>query len=84
MEMFGINVIEHPAVAKDQAWFIVKKDSPQVPEDLRGKLQVPCILTGSLATTKNILTLFQTVAMGVQHAERDLSPTSETVRRQHV
>ena len=35
MEMFGINVIEHPAIAKDQARFIVKKDSSQMPEDLR-------------------------------------------------
>ena len=69
MEIFGINDIEHPAIAKDQAWFIVNKDSPQVPEDLRGRLPVPCLLTGSLNYTKNMLILFQAIRMGIETAE---------------
>ncbi len=71
MEMFGINVIEHPAVAKDQAWFIVNKESPQVPEDLREGLEVPCILTGSLSYTQHMLILFQAISRGMRTAESD-------------
>lgn len=66
MELFGINVIEHPDMEEGQAWIVFKKDAPQVPQELRDKLSVPCILTSNLALTERMLTLLQAISNGMQ------------------
>lgn len=61
MKLFGINVVEHLAIAADEAWIIRHQDAPQVPPDLRGQLQLPYILTGSALRTKHTLALLEAV-----------------------
>ncbi len=61
MKFSSMNIIEHPDFSADEAWIIFKKDAPQVPQDLRDKLSVPCILTGDVAMTKRTLTLLQAI-----------------------
>ncbi len=62
MGIFGMDIIEHPSLGKDEAWIITKADAPQVPQELRGTLPIPCILTGDMAQAKNMLTLLQAIA----------------------
>jgi hypothetical protein len=76
MNIFGIEIIEHPSLEKDEAWIIFKRDSPQVPDDLRDALPIPCILTGDMTQTKRMLTLLQAIA--VPHTS-DLSRQPRTV-----
>ena len=61
MKLFGINVIEHNAIAEDEAWIIRHQDAPQVPPDLQGHLHLPCILTGNAVRTKHTLALLEAV-----------------------
>ncbi len=61
MKLFGMTIIEHPDLAMDEAWIIFKKDAPQVPQDLRDTLPVPCILTGDVAQAKHLLTLLHAI-----------------------
>jgi hypothetical protein len=63
MNIFGIEIIEHSSLEVDEAWIIFKKDSPQVPQDLRDTLPIPCILTGDMTQTKRMLTLLQAIAV---------------------
>lgn len=63
MKLSGINIIEHPAIAADEAWIIRHEDAPQVPPDLRGQLQLPCILTGSAILAKHTLALLEAVCL---------------------
>ena len=57
MKLFAFNIIEHPDLAADEAWIVFDENAPQVPEDLRDKLSVPCILTGNRAQTERTLDL---------------------------
>ena len=75
MKLFGINVIEHPAIGEDEAWIIRHPDAPQVPPDLRGQLHLPCILTGSAVRTKHTLALLEAVCR-VPAAPRRRTPTN--------
>ena len=61
MKLFSINIIEHPELAADEAWVVLDEHAPQVPEDLRGKLSVPCILTGNRAQAQRTLALLQAI-----------------------
>ncbi len=61
MKLFGMTIIEHPGLAMDEAWIIFKKDAPQVPQDLRGTLSVPCILAGDAVQAKHLLTLLHAI-----------------------
>ena len=63
MELFGMNIIEHPDLAEDEAWIIFNTNSPQVPQDLRDTLSVPCIVTGNMAQTQRMLNLLQAIAV---------------------
>jgi hypothetical protein len=62
MNIFGMNIIEHPSLGKDEAWIIFNGNARQVPQDLRDTLPVPCILSGDKTQTKHILTFLQAVA----------------------
>ena len=63
MKLFAMNIIEHPDLAADEGWIIFDEDAPQVPEDLRGELSVPCILTGSRVQTERMLALLQAISV---------------------
>ena len=63
MKLFSINIIEHPDMAADEAWVVFDEQAPQVPEDLRGELSVPCILTGNRRQTERLLALLQAVSI---------------------
>lgn len=61
MKLFAINIIEHPNLGADEAWIVFDEDAPQVPEDIRGELSVPCILTGNRAQAERTLALLQAI-----------------------
>ncbi len=63
MKLFAINIIEHPDFAVDEAWIIFDESAPQVPEDLRDKLSVPCILTGNRSLAERTLALLQAISV---------------------
>ena len=63
MNIFGMDIIEHTSLGKDEAWIIFNGKAPQVPQDLRDTLPVPCVLTGDKTQTKHILTFLQAVAV---------------------
>ncbi len=63
MKLFAINIIEHPDLAADEAWVVFDENAPQVPEDLRGGLSVPCILTGNRVQTERTLALLQAISV---------------------
>jgi hypothetical protein len=63
MKLFAMNIIEHPDLAADEAWIVFDENAPQVPEDLRGGLSVPCILTGNRAQTERTLALLQAISI---------------------
>ena len=63
MNLSNLNIIEHADLAEDEAWIIFRRDSPQVPEELRDTLPLPCILTGDMAQTKRVLKLLQAIAI---------------------
>ena len=64
MNLLTMNIIEHPAFAADDAWIIFDENSPQVPQDLRDKLSVPCILTGNRDQAERTLALLQAISGG--------------------
>ena len=59
MKLFAMNIIEHPDFAADEAWIVFNEYAPQVPEDLRDTLSVPCILTRNQALAERRLALLQ-------------------------
>ncbi len=63
MKLFAMNIIEHPDLAADEMWIVFDEEAPQVPEDLRGELAVPCILTGSRAVAERTLALLQAISV---------------------
>ena len=77
MKLFGIDVIEHPAIAEDEAWIIRNQDAPQVPSDLRGQLRLPCILTGSVLRTKHTLALLEAVCYAPATPRRQASTNNQ-------
>jgi len=64
MNLLTMNIIEHPDFAADETWIIYDQNSPQVPEDLRDKLSVPCILTGNRSLAERTLALLQAINGG--------------------
>ncbi len=62
MKLSNLNIIEHSSLGKDEAWIITKADAPQVPQELRGTLPIPCVLTGDMVQAKHMLTLLQAIA----------------------
>ena len=62
MKLFAINIIEHSDFAADEAWIVFDENAPQVPEALRDKLSVPCILTGNRAQAQRTLALLQAIS----------------------
>ena len=75
MELFGINIIEHPDLPENVSWMVFRKEAPQVPQDLRDKLPLPCILTGSLEQARRTFSFLQAVSMGMRPGETVLLPS---------
>ncbi len=63
MKLFSMNIIEHHDFAADEAWIIFDENAPQVPEDLRDNLSVPCILTGNRVQAERALALLQAISI---------------------
>ncbi|HET6670331.1 MAG TPA: hypothetical protein VFH15_08880 [Pyrinomonadaceae bacterium] len=61
MEYLGINIIEHGSLATDEVWVIHKNNAPQVPAELRGRLPVPCILTGNATRARQLLSFMRAI-----------------------
>ena len=61
MEYLGINIIEHVSLASDEAWVIHKTDAPQIPAELRGRVSVPCILTGDATRARQLLSFMRAI-----------------------
>lgn len=61
MQFLGINIIEHPMVAAEDAWLIHKREAPQVPPEIRSSLPVPCILTGDAVRAKQLISLVRAI-----------------------
>ncbi len=63
MKLFGLNVIEHKAVPEEEAWIIRSKEAQALPPELQDTIQVPCIVTGSLALLKETVILMRLTNM---------------------
>jgi hypothetical protein len=61
MEYLGINIIEHGSLATDEVWVIHKNDAPQIPAELRGRLSVPCVLTGDASRARQLLSFMSAI-----------------------
>lgn len=79
MEYLGINIIEHSSLATDEVWVIHKNDAPQIPAELRGRLAVPCILTGDAGQARQLLSFMR--AIDTQYVS---SSASRFVQRVHA
>jgi len=63
MKLFGLNVIEHKAVPEEEAWIIRNKEAQALPPELQDIIQVPCIVTGSLALLRETVILMRLTNM---------------------
>jgi hypothetical protein len=62
MELKRLHVVQHRAIPPDEAWIIRRSDAAELPPDLRGKISVPCIVTGSMNMLKETLALLHLLA----------------------
>ena len=79
MEYLGINIVEHGSLATEEVWVIHKKDAPQIPAELRGRLPVPCVLTGNASRARQLLLFMR--AIDTQYVT---SAASRFVQRVHA
>ncbi len=70
MNLFDMRIIKHPDLAANDAWIITDRDAPQVPENLRSELPIPCILTGNTKQAKHTLNLLRAITL---HARESTS-----------
>ena len=61
MQLQELNIIQHPSVPAKDAWIIREKEAPEVPQELRGILTVPCILTGDAEEARKLLSFVQAI-----------------------
>lgn len=47
------------SMAKDAALFVCRADDPRLPAELRGRIEVPCIVAGDLGRLNETLTLLR-------------------------
>lgn len=59
MGFIELRVYEHPAVPRYEAWLVRRADAAEVPPELRGRVTVPCIITGDAALLAEHLTFLQ-------------------------
>ena len=59
MSILRLRVYEHPSIPDREAWVVRRADSGEVPPDLRGRIDAPCILTNDAALLSQHLTFLQ-------------------------
>jgi hypothetical protein len=59
MSSLELKFYEHPSLSKDEARFICRTDDPRLPEELKCKVRVPCIVAGDLVRLHGTLTLLR-------------------------
>ena len=59
MSILQLRVYEHPSIPDHEAWLVQRSDSGEVPPDLRGAIDTPCILTNDAALLGQHLTFLQ-------------------------
>ena len=84
MELKSLHVIQHRAIPWNEAWIIRDSDAAQLPADLRGKIKVPCILTGNLNLLKETLILLRLLHMDTPDINLDFKPGSCRESRRRV
>ena len=57
MSFLELRVYEHPSIPEYEAWLVRQADAEEVPSDLRGRIDVPCILTNDAGLLGEQLTL---------------------------
>ena len=62
MNILELRVYEHPSIPDHEAWLVRRADSGEVPPDLRGTIDAPCILTKDAALLGEHLTLLDLAA----------------------
>jgi len=62
MQSQQIDIIQHPSVPAEDVWIIRENEAPEVPQELRGRLSVPCILTGNAEQARNLLSFVRAIA----------------------
>jgi hypothetical protein len=63
MKILGLEVHEHKAIPRDEAWVVRQNDDERVPRDIRGTVSVPCILTGNKYLLEKTVSLLCMVEM---------------------
>jgi hypothetical protein len=57
MKLLGLQVHQHPSIPPDEAWVVRDKDAQQVPQELRGKIETPCILASDIRLLRRTVML---------------------------
>ncbi len=63
MNLFDMSIIKHPDLAANEAWIITDRDAPQVPNNIRSELPIPCILTGNTEQATRMLNLLRAISL---------------------
>jgi len=61
VQLQQLNIVQHPSVSPEAVWIILENEAPEVPQELRGVLTVPCILTGDAEQARNLLSFMQVI-----------------------
>ena len=59
MSILQLRVYGHPSIPDYEAWLVRRADSGEVPPDLRGTIESPCILTNDAVLLRQHLTFLQ-------------------------
>jgi hypothetical protein len=57
MDCNRMPVIVSRDIPADEAWIILRADAPELPANLKGKVSVPCVVTGDLKSFRDALKL---------------------------
>jgi len=63
MKLLGLDVHEHSSIPNDQVWVVRGEDDGRIPQDIRGKIQVPCVLTGNIIQLRRTVSLLRLTDM---------------------
>lgn len=83
MRLLGLHVHEHQSIPQDEAWVVRNKDADQIPQELRGKIDTPCILTGDAELLRRTVTLLRMTEM-VTQKKSSIGRRSSRIRAQHA
>lgn len=84
MELKSLYVIQHRAIPPDEAWIVRRADAAELPADLRGKIKVPCIVTGNMNLLKETLILLRLLNLEAADINLDFQLGSCRESRQRI